>query len=95
MSRIDEMKDWVAANNDEAIFFDGYEDAIIGVAERCSMAPLVVYDAKKCVEILMTRDGMSEEDAHEFFEFNTLGCWAGDNTPLFLWRPEFDDEETV
>jgi hypothetical protein len=94
-TNLDLLVEWIATLNEEAIFFDGYEDAIIGVAERCSMSPLVVYDAKKCVEILMQRDGMSEEDAHEFFEFNTLGCWAGDNTPLFLWRPEMDtDNET-
>lgn len=87
------LREWIAALNEDAVLFDGYEDAIIGVAERCSQPLLVVYDAHKCVKILMERDGMSEEDAHEWFEFNVLGCWAGDNTPLFLWRPDFDVDE--
>ena len=86
----DDMIEFVTGMNEEAIFFDGYEDAIIGVAERCSQPALVVYDAAKCIEILVTRDGMSWEDAEEFFSFNTLGCWAGENTPLFLWRPQWD-----
>jgi len=34
----------------------------------------------------MERDGMDYDTASEFFHFNTLGAWAGDGTPLFLWR---------
>jgi hypothetical protein len=68
------------------LFADGFDAAIIGVAERCGQPALAVYDAEDCVAILMRRDGMSYEDAHEFFAFSTLGAWAGDHTPLFLWR---------
>lgn len=86
------VQQWIAEHNEEAVLFDGYEDAIIGIAERCSTAGLVIYDAMKCIQILMDRDGMSQEDAAEFFGFNTLGCWAGDNTPLFLWRWEPEED---
>jgi hypothetical protein len=72
---------------------DGFEDAILGVAERCSKLPLVVYDARKCVEILVERDGMEPEEALEFFHFNTLGAWMGQHTPLFLWRLEDEIDE--
>ncbi len=34
----------------------------------------------------MARDGMSYEVAVEFFEFNTLGGWFGDSTPVFVRR---------
>lgn len=81
----EDLRDVIAHFNPEAVLFDGYEDAIIGTAERCSQPHLVVYDAEKCIEILMTRDGMAPDEALEFFHFNTLGCWAGDHTPLFLW----------
>jgi hypothetical protein len=33
-------------------------------------------------------DGMDYDEAMEFLEFNTLGAWAGEGTPLFLWRYE-------
>ena len=82
----EEVRAWVAEQNEEALFADGYEEAIIGVAERCGQPTLVVYDGDKCIQILQERDGMSEDDAAEFFSFNTLGSWAGENTPLFLWR---------
>lgn len=84
----DPVREWVARHNEEALLADGYEDAIIGVAERCGQPTLVVYDAWKCVEILIERDGMDPEEAMEFFQFNTLGAWMGINTPLFMWKKE-------
>jgi hypothetical protein len=81
------LTDWIVSHNPDALLADGFEDAIVGVAERCSRPTLVVYDAERCIEILVERDGMDPEEAREFFEFNTLGAWMGENTPLFLWRP--------
>lgn len=83
-----DLAEWVSEFNEEALLADGFEAAVIGVAERCSQPALVVYDAERCIEILMQRDGMSYDDAHDFFSFNTLGAWAGEGTPLFLWRRE-------
>lgn len=83
---IEEMRAWIAEQNPEALLADGYEDAIIGVVERCSQPVLVVYDAEKCIQILVDRDGMEPDEAREFFEFNTLGAWGGEGTPVFLWR---------
>ena len=87
----DELRDWIADYNPDALLADGFEDAILGVAERCSQDALVVYDAEKCVEILMSRDHLSYEAAQEFFDFNVAGAWVGVHTPLFLTRrPEED-----
>lgn len=93
MADIEKLRQWIAEQNPDALMADGFEDAILGVAERCSKAPLVVYDARKCLEILERRDGMEPEEAVEFFQFNTLGAWVGENTPLFLWRPEDEIDE--
>jgi hypothetical protein len=81
-----DTREWLAEVNPEALLADGFEDALVGVAERCGQPILAVYDAVQCIEILMKRDGMDYEEAEEFFTFNTLGAWAGDHTPLFLWR---------
>jgi hypothetical protein len=32
---------------------DGFDEAIIGIAERCAQSPLVVYDAERCIDILV------------------------------------------
>ena len=64
------------------LFADGFDDAIIGIAERIGMEPVVAYDIHKIIEIL-ARD-MPEEDAVEYFEFNILGAHMGERTPVFI-----------
>ena len=66
----------------EALLADGFDDALVGYAFR-SEGPVALYDKKKCITILMELDNMSHAEAREFFEFNVLGAWVGDRTPLF------------
>lgn len=46
-----------------------FTDAIIGVDPE---AKKVVYDYNKMVECLMNEDGMPEEEAVEYIEYNTI-----------------------
>lgn len=79
----EEYKDLLAEANPEMIFFDGFEDALIGFSTRFGMEPVALYDRNKCIKILIDRDKMTLEEAEEFFEFNTAGAWVGDATPAF------------
>ena len=64
----------------------GFEEAFIGEALRYGFnEPVAAYDYEKCLEIL-TQDGMTHEEAVEYFEYNTLGAWAGEQTPVFVER---------
>ncbi len=63
---------------------DGFEGAFIGVATRCGQPTLAVYSAHKCIKLLVERDGMTHEEAMEYFEYNTEGAWLGDRTPIFV-----------
>jgi len=69
--------------NAEYLTADGFDDAIIGTVERFGMNPIVLYDKVRCIDILMERDGMTEEEAIDFFYYNVLGSWVGDYTPAF------------
>jgi len=69
--------------NPEARLADGFEDALVGIGQQFNLY-LAVYDVKKAREVLMKRDGMSEDDAQDYLEFNVLGAYVGDNTPIFL-----------
>jgi len=51
---------------------DGFEDAFIGVAVR-NGAECAVYDRDKCIKILIERDGMTEDEALDYFEYNVIG----------------------
>jgi hypothetical protein len=64
---------------------DGFDDAIIGVGYRCGQDEVLVYDRDMCIHILV-REGMSYDEAVEYFEFNVEGAWVGDKTPMFVQR---------
>jgi hypothetical protein len=61
-----------------------FDAAILGVAERIGMSPIVAYDTAKIIDILCERDGMEGDEAAEFFEFNIAGAYVGDRTPIFI-----------
>lgn len=73
-----------AEANEGMLFADGFDDALVGVVSRAGgMSPVALYDEDKCIAILVKRDSMSQEDAREYFDFNTLDAWMGEMTPCF------------
>lgn len=72
--------------NPDVLLCDGFDDAIIGIAERINLGPVVAYSVEKIINILIERDGMTHEDASEYFDYNILGSWMGDNTPIFITK---------
>ena len=71
----------------EEIFM--YEKAIIGIAHRCGSDMIVAYDYDKVIESLAKqfKEEGSEDpymDAVEWFDFNIIGSWVGDKTPIFI-----------
>ena len=76
----------------EALHAIGFGDALIGYTTRMGsdMNGIAIYDNDKCLDILMQRDDMSYEEAVDFFEYNVLGSWVGDKTPIFMVK-DYDD----
>lgn len=72
--------------NPDALFADGFEDALIGIGQQFNLC-LAVYDVVKARKVLMDRDGMDEAEAQDFLEFNVLGAGMGTNTPIFMLDP--------
>jgi len=79
--------------DDEILLADGLGKAFIGVGHRSGCHDVAVYDYDRCAQILMRRDKMSVEDAYEFIDFNVVGSWVGDRTPIFLERRELKEIE--
>ena len=67
---------------------DGFDEALVGIAERCGERPLAVYDYGRAVELLVARDGGTVLEAQEYLDVNCLGAWVGPGTPLWLRRPD-------
>ena len=80
------MREVVAEVNPDALFCDGgFDEAIIGTAERFGFpAPVAAYDYDKFIKLLRAGGCASEEQAVEYFQFNVIGSWVGDNTPVFV-----------
>ena len=67
-----------------------YEQAIIG-QDDASLR--IVYSANKIIEILS--EEMTAEEAEEFYEYNILGAYMGDMTPIYVSEHGSINELTV
>ena len=65
--------------DDEILFADGLDDAIIGYD---SINQRVVYSISDCIEV-MSKD-MSVDDAIEYLEYNTFNAYVGEKTPIWV-----------
>tara|TARA_R100001082_G_scaffold73392_1_gene42162 strand:+ start:946 stop:1167 length:222 start_codon:yes stop_codon:yes gene_type:complete len=62
---------------------DGFDKAFLGTGRQFNKE-IAVYDYEKCIEILA--EDMGYEDAVEYFEYNVVGSYVGEETPIFLNR---------
>ena len=69
--------------DDSIITADGFELAFLGCGYSFG-GSYAIYDFSTCMEILMQRDGMTYDEAEEYFEFNVIGAFVGDRMPVFL-----------
>ena len=65
------------------IIYNDLEPYRIGVVHRFGQEPIACYDYQAIIEHYQ-RDGMTEDEAVEYFEYNVIGAWVGDTTPCFL-----------
>tara|TARA_R110002012_G_scaffold186404_1_gene353068 strand:- start:2178 stop:2456 length:279 start_codon:yes stop_codon:yes gene_type:complete len=69
--------------SENTLFADGLDDAIIGVVERIDFdETIILYDTNKIIELLKA-EGMNNEEATEYFQYNILGSYMGEGTPAF------------
>jgi hypothetical protein len=67
---------------ESVLFADGLEEAFIGIGYQFN-TPIAIYSKKKAIQYFMER-GMDEEQAHEYFDYNVIGSYVGEQTPIFL-----------
>jgi len=90
MSDVREIEDWIEEENagrgGELLEYGvEFRPAIVGMVTRCSFSDVICYDYDTCISILM-RQGMSYDDATEYFSFNIEGAYVGERTPMVLRR---------
>lgn len=79
---IDQMIDDGSAP-DGLVFCEGFDGCIVGVHWQTSVHDTcVVYDRTSMVEQIAS-DGVGDDDADEFFEYNIAGSNMGRHTPIY------------
>jgi hypothetical protein len=87
LTRGDEILEELSDINEDAIVLEPrstFNRAIIGSDIDCRL----VYSITKIIRALMDEDGMNEDEALEWFEYNTLGTFNGmnnHNKPIFMY----------
>lgn len=91
MKKIEQIIEWYP--DEEFLQADGFDDAIIGVMyDKIKSLFILVYSRTKCIETLVKRDGMSYEEAAEYFDFNVDGAYMGEKTSIFVNDEMFNME---
>jgi hypothetical protein len=78
MTKLEELE--IAFPEMEMTIADGFDDAVLGI---CLQSEKVIYSYSKCLEILMSRDGMTTEEGIEYMDFNVTSAYVGEKTPIW------------
>jgi len=78
------LSELIAQINPEAIVVDGMEDALIGLAYRSGISPVVCYDKTECTKIVMKEHKLNYKEAREWLEENIFSIYTGVYTPIFI-----------
>jgi hypothetical protein len=84
----EQMMKWIEETFEQVLYPAGFEDCILGVAEKFGGPPVVVLDLEKMLTNL-EEQGMDHDEAIEYFEYNILGAYVGEQTPVYLHVPNF------
>jgi hypothetical protein len=66
--------------DEQLVIADGFDEAVIGidvVGER------IIYSVQKVLDILIERDGMDEQEAIDWYEYNMQSTYVGEHTPIW------------
>ena len=69
---------------EQALLMDGFEHAIISFSQRINEPLLAVYNHDLMIQTLMKRDNMTYDEADEYIQYNCIGAWVGEQTPIIV-----------
>lgn len=73
------------------ILIDGHADAFVGAIHDGNGDFIAVYAENKIIDTLVERDGMSRDDAREYFLFNIEGACGSEGYPTFIITGPIDE----
>ncbi|PSV00452.1 hypothetical protein [Photobacterium kishitanii] len=74
---------------EDMVALDGFDSAIVGIVYAPEAdTHLVTYSVSKMIDVLVSNQDMSIEDAMEYLQYNTLQPLTSSGYPLFLYDEE-------
>ncbi|CAB4156397.1 hypothetical protein UFOVP658_61 [uncultured Caudovirales phage] len=80
----DTLDEYLQSIGESVLLADGFDEAMIGVSQRMNEPLLAVYSYDKMVDVLIERDGLDYDEATEYLDFNVIGAWVGEKTPIIV-----------
>jgi len=98
---MENIRDKISEYNEEAVLFEGLNDAIIGIGCQHGGNYVAIYSKRKIIHLLeiqflMDQDEVDAEGdpllmAIEWYDFNIECLYAGEHTPIIL-IDDFENE---
>ena len=90
MSKKRDIRTQIQENYDNVplLFMDPseiYDESIVGTIEGAGINTAIAYDYEKVINANIEQ-GMTEDEAVEYFEFNQIGAYVGKHTPVFIHK---------
>jgi hypothetical protein len=84
-TKLDEIVEyWATIDQDVDILkADGYDDCVLGYDYSWDGTIRLIYSVKQIIDKMIKEDGMTDEEAVEYFEFNMRGSYVGEQTPIW------------
>lgn len=67
-------------NDTEFLTIHGFDSCVIGLDETSDR---LIYSVRLIIETLMIRDGMTCEEAEDYYIFNIENAYMGELTPIY------------
>ena len=82
LERQEQLLNTIRELNPETMLADGFDDCVMGYDKDGR----VIYSVMDIIHTLMERDGMTQEEAIEFYEFNIECAYVGEYTPIYMYE---------
>ena len=84
MASRQQIQTFLESIEESTLLLDGFDEALIGFAQRVGEPMVAIYSYARIVERLMEGDVFTYEEAVEYVEFNITGAWVGEQTPMIV-----------
>jgi hypothetical protein len=88
----EQILSWIDETFELVVYPQGFADCIVGVAEKYGGPPVAVLDIEKMLTKL-EEQGLTHEEAIEYFEHNIFKAFVGEQTPVYMHIPNFRIEK--